>query len=453
MLSSRTFTAALILLSSTIYVRSSPIYHRTHQNDDVTVATAILDGIVYVNKEIVAFGLIQSNLVESTGDTLGGYGGAIAFKRGTWKTANDGAFSGTIVARPDRGFNVDGTVDYQARQHEIDFVLSPYYGTANLSFSNAQQTLQLQYRNTTLQFEREHKKTSGLDPTGVRSAQTGFQELVLDVEGMVANADGTYWISDEYGPYIYRFSSSGNLVRAIQPPDAVLPRDAFGNFNFTSAADPVTGRSPNQGFEGLTFDPSTNTLFAMLQSATIQDGGSSKATSRYTRLFAWDVFNPAVNPRLKGEGGDDNNSKYKQADLFSTVHATDIHGTKFDNPANPIAVDGVLDSSITPATYVPFVNYVDPIQLARFGLHNGKPNDPTLLDGKWESLALAPIGDPAFPADYFLITAADNDFLSTQGISLGVPFNGGIDVDNQMLVFRVTLPSVVRGSVERTLGV
>ncbi|KAJ3503097.1 hypothetical protein NLJ89_g8585 [Agrocybe chaxingu] len=498
MLSSRTFTATLIFLSSIGNARSSPIYHRTRQNDDVAT-TVILDDVHYASKGIVAFGLIPSNFVELTGDTLGGYGGAIAFKRGTWKRTNDGSFSGTIVARPDRGFNVDGTVDYQARQHEIDFVLSPYYGSANLSFSDAQQTLQLQYRNTTLQFEREHKKTSGLDPTAVRNAQTGFQvfpfldpampivgstqpenRLVLDVEGMVANADGTYWISDEYGPYIYRFSSSGNLIQTIQPPDAVLPRDASGNFNFTSAANPATGRSPNQGFEGLTLDPITNTLYAMLQSATIQDGGSSKATSRYTRLFAWDVFNPAVNPRLKGEwvvplpqsdkgntrscseihfigdgkflalsrdgdgrGGDDNNSKYKQADLFSTVHATDIHGTKFDSPTNPIAVDGVLDSSITPATYVPFVNYVDPIQLARFGLHNGKPNDPTLLNAKWESLALAPIGDTSFPDDYFLFTAADNDFLSTQGISLGVPFNAGIDVDNQMLVFRVTLPSVV----------
>lgn len=83
----------------------------------------------------------------------------------------------------------------------------------------------------------------------------------------------------------------------------------------------------------------------------------------------------------------------------------------------------------------------------------GKPNDSTLLDAKWESLALAPVGDPAFPNDYFLFTAADNDFISTQGISLGVPFDAGLDVDNQFLVFRLTLPTVRRGSVERELGI
>ena len=55
------------------------------------------------------------------------------------------------------------------------------------------------------------------------------------------------------------------------------------------------------GFEGLTIDPTTQILYAMLQSATIQDGGSSKSTSRYTRLFAWNVLNTAGAATLVGE--------------------------------------------------------------------------------------------------------------------------------------------------------
>lgn len=47
---------------------------------------------------------------------------------------------------------------------------------------------------------------------------------------------------------------------------------------------------------------------------------------------------------------------------------------------------------------------------------------------------------------------SDNDFLTTHGISLGVPFNGGIDVDNQFLVFRLTLPSIPRGSLQKAIG-
>lgn len=33
------------------------------------------------------------------------------------------------------------------------------------------------------------------------------------------------------------------------------------------------------------------------------------------------------------------------------------------------------------------------------------PDDGTLLDAKWESLALAPVGDESFPNDFFLFTA------------------------------------------------
>ena len=49
--------------------------------------------------------MIPSNFKESTGDTIGGFGSAIALKRGTFQ-ASDGKFTGTILARPDRGFNV-----------------------------------------------------------------------------------------------------------------------------------------------------------------------------------------------------------------------------------------------------------------------------------------------------------------------------------------------------------
>ncbi|KAF8193399.1 esterase-like activity of phytase-domain-containing protein [Pholiota molesta] len=428
--------------------------------------TAVLDGVTYTNKGIVGFGLIPSNFVESTGDTIGGFGSAMTIKRGSFQE-KDGVFTGTLLARPDRGFNVNGPIDYQARQFAIDFVLTPYTGAANLSFADAQKTLQLAYRSTTLQFERQNKTTSGLDPAATRVAQAGFERLpfrdpvlpvvaraddrlVLDVEGVVANRDGTFWISDEYGPYIYRFSADGHLLQTIQPPDAVLPRDATGALNFTSLANPATGRSPNQGFESLTYDDDTETLYAMLQSATIQDGGLVATTQRYTRLFAYNVGNPALKPRLVGEwvvplplsaknkteacseihfvskgiflalsrdgdgrGGNDDHSSYKQVDLFSIANATDIHGPNSTIPQPP---------SRQRIRVLPDI--VDDTQLARFGLHNAQR--PTLIDGKWESIALAP---------------SDNDFLSTQGISLGVPFNAGLDVDNEVLVFRVTLPA------------
>lgn len=72
----------------------------------------------------------------------------------------------------------------------------------------AQETLKLTYQKTTLQVERLDKKTSGLDPAAVRAATLGFpifalsdpqmaivskadDRLVLDVEGVIANSDGS----------------------------------------------------------------------------------------------------------------------------------------------------------------------------------------------------------------------------------------------------------------------
>jgi len=91
-------------------------------------------------------------LTESTGDTLGGIGSAIALKYGTRKEQANGSYTGTFVVQPDRGFNVISPIDYQARRHEIQFVLDPYSGSANLTFEQATQTLQLTYKNTTLEF-------------------------------------------------------------------------------------------------------------------------------------------------------------------------------------------------------------------------------------------------------------------------------------------------------------
>ncbi|KIJ45170.1 hypothetical protein M422DRAFT_227816 [Sphaerobolus stellatus SS14] len=462
---------------------------------------------------MVAFGLIPAAFRESTGDTFGGVGSAIAFKRGTWKKNKDGTFSGTLTVQPDRGFNIITTIDYQARQHQVDFTLIPYYASTPLSFNDSQTTLQLNYKSTLLYSEITRNPTTGLDALGVRKgislgplqiappepiANATFNRITIDAEGLVLNKDGSFWVGDEYGPYVYLFSGTGILLKSIAPPNAILPFQidpvtSKPVLNFTSVVDPVTGREGNQGFEGLTANPSGSMIYAVLQSATIQDGGASKTTSRFTRFLAYDVSNPLLPPTLKaeyvvplpqkasngntfaqsevhyltdtqflilardadgnGDGVGNEKSTYKSIDLFDISNATNIAHTKFDDPANPISPNGTLVSEITPALYQPFVTLLDKVQLGRFGLHNGKPLDPTLICGKWESIALAPVEDPDFPDDYFIFTVADNDFQTTNGFIVGQPYNAGADVDTQFMVFRATLPTVKRGSVQQAIGI
>ncbi|KAJ7169288.1 hypothetical protein C8R43DRAFT_1121169 [Mycena crocata] len=166
-----------------------------------TAGSVTLGSTIYVNQGLVGFGRIASNSTESTGDTLGGIGSAIAFKYGSWKEQSDGTYTGdkhdhritgTLVVQPDRGFNVDGTINYQARRHELDFVLTPYSDGTDLSFAAAQKTLQLTYKNTTLVFERNNTKTSELDPAAIHARRIRGYDISKNGQSAMHN-DTSVW--------------------------------------------------------------------------------------------------------------------------------------------------------------------------------------------------------------------------------------------------------------------
>jgi hypothetical protein len=69
-------------------------------------ADVTIRGRTFVNKGLVGFGLIPHDARESTGDTIGSIGSAIAIKPGTWRSVKGGKFKGTLVVHPDRGYNV-----------------------------------------------------------------------------------------------------------------------------------------------------------------------------------------------------------------------------------------------------------------------------------------------------------------------------------------------------------
>lgn len=114
-------------------------------------------------------------------------------------------------------------------------------------------------------------------------------------------------------------------------------------------------------------------------------------------------------------------SGIKNIGFFDISGATNIANTKYDSPANPVAPSGVLVGDVTPAIWQEFLSIIDDAELAKAGLHNGRPqyND---IDGKYESIALASVMDPAFPDDYFVFTLADNDFITANGIQDGVAY-------------------------------
>jgi hypothetical protein len=454
---------------------------------------------------------VPANAVDQYGETLGGFGSGMAMDLSSWRKDRHGTYSGTLYMLPDRGWNTQGTTDFRGRLHRFNVILKPFYGASTTS----QNQLSLQYRSSALFHERGGAPTTGLDPSGVRPATPLLPDLPIgpngrisvDDEGVVYPGDGTVWVSEEYGPYVYHYRHDGGLLDVIRPPEAFIPmrRDSSGQLveNFSansppigvtynpSPGNPVSGRQNNQGFEGLALSPDRQTLFVLLQSALIQDLDSANiaTTRRNTRLLVYDLRHHK--PRLIGEyvvqlplyqdqttaqtrlltaaqsellalndhqflvlsrdsgaGFTTNNpaSVYRSIDLLDISGATNIAGTTYDQPSQSAAPLGVLDPSVKAVAYQPFLNINDNTELNRFGLHNGAPNDTNDLYEKWESMAVVPVGDPKAPADYFLFVGSDNDFITQQGFIAGEPYRDGSgnDVDTLVLVYRVTLPTYVR---------
>ncbi|MGZ8179151.1 esterase-like activity of phytase family protein [Williamsia sp. SKLECPSW1] len=108
----------------------------------------------------------------------------------------------------------------------------------------------------------------------------------LDTEGLVALPDGTFWVSDEYGPFIVHLDSSGRESARLSPFDGSLPRE-------------LSLRTPNQGMEGLTITPDGTTLVGIMQSALRTPGLSGSAKSvPVTRIVTVDLRTRAVSEYL-----------------------------------------------------------------------------------------------------------------------------------------------------------
>ena len=64
------------------------------------------DGEQYTYHELAGYGYVPSDARDKFGDTLGGYGSAIALDRRQWRKVRDGEYTGIVYAIPDRGWCV-----------------------------------------------------------------------------------------------------------------------------------------------------------------------------------------------------------------------------------------------------------------------------------------------------------------------------------------------------------
>jgi hypothetical protein len=316
-------------------------------------------------------------------------------------------------ATPDRG-PADGTTTYIDRLYKLSIVLTSTgpYGT------NSYQVVPT-ITTTTLLTNKDAEQYTGynleFDATG------STDSLRFDPEGIRVDSCGTsVYISDEYGPYLYRFGLNGK-----RKPQAQLPKlpnklgiDLPSSDPNAELADNAFGRQANRGMEGLAISPDGVKLYGLMQNALIQDGAldaSLKRVATNARLIELnqstgeikEFYYPlesasnglnditAVNDHqflvIERDGKAGSSAAFKKIYLIDIAGATDIRGIK-SLPATGVP------SGVTAVSKSLFIDLLSP----SYGLAGSS------FPEKIEGLAFGPnLADGHLQ----LIVSSDNDFV------------------------------------------
>ena len=189
---------------------------------------------------------------------FGGFGSDITY------TGHDNVF----IAAPDRG-PFDGLTDvpYLDRFHFLHITTD-----VGAPFPNIH-TVLLDTR-----FLKNEVDQTFVGAAGSFVAGNDLATLRLDPEGIRVSATGTFFISDEYGPYIFEFDRQGHLLRRISIPG----KFAIANPNSDPNAELLSnssGRQANRGMEGVAITPDGRFLVGIMQNALLQDHALNPPTT------------------------------------------------------------------------------------------------------------------------------------------------------------------------------
>ncbi|SFR20684.1 Uncharacterized conserved protein [Lentzea waywayandensis] len=84
----------------------------------------------------------------------------------------------------------------------------------------------------------------------------------IDIESVTRGTDGSYWMGDEFGPYLLHFDRAGRLLAPPVPlPGVRAPENPAGNPNLGGS----------KGFEGITLSPDGKRINALLEGTVAGD--------------------------------------------------------------------------------------------------------------------------------------------------------------------------------------
>jgi len=109
---------------------------------------------------------------------------------------------------------------------------------------------------------------------------TGFD---LDPESFVRAPDGTFWISEEFGPLLVHVAADGRVLEPpVQVPGVRSPQNPFLKISDRAHAERPT-LAASRGFEGVAISPDGTKLYALLEGAVAGDDAQD------LRIYVYDI--------------------------------------------------------------------------------------------------------------------------------------------------------------------
>jgi DNA-binding beta-propeller fold protein YncE len=439
------------------------------------IATALFCVSAHASVDLAAIGTLSGQMPDLStetaaplengvaGNLLGGIGSGIAY-----------AGCNTFLAIPDRGPNavsynaaVSDTASYINRFQSIVMDLAPSAPGAALPFdltptlaaTTLLRTAQpLVYGSgadaglgsgepTLNRIDHTHYFTGRSDNFDPSRLSTNPLDARLDPESIRVSNDGAnVFVSDEYGPYIYRFNrKTGQRTLVIPVPDAFAVPYLSANGDAEISGN-SSGRVANKGMEGLAISPDGTVLFGAMQSPLLQDGGTNAAYTRMLRIdlitgattqYAYALTNigTATKPKYPtiseivaindhellvderdGKGlGDGSKAVYKKLFRVDLSAAQDVSALSGATALAPYAMNKT--------------QFLDVV--AVLNAHGISSND---IPAKLEGLAFGPDIEIDGAVKHSLFIANDNDFIGYVTDSL---HPSGIENPNRFFVFAI----------------
>ncbi len=146
----------------------------------------------------------------------------------------------------------------------------------------------------------EGKGSTGETAYDANGAILGTDPYGLDSESIVAAKDGTFWVSDEYGPHIVHYSGDGVELERISPIGVNT-----GNRKLPAV---LAKRRANRGMEGLCITPDGKTLVGTMQSMMYVPSKSLATNKTLIRIVTFDISTGATKQFLYEQDGGNSDS-------------------------------------------------------------------------------------------------------------------------------------------------